>query len=100
MNKKNEVVEKKEMKFDPYQVIRFPLSTEKCIRQVEFDNKMTFVIGPKANKGEVKRAVEELFKVKVLKVNLHHTFSGKKVAYVKLSQEKSAADISADLGLI
>ena len=100
MNQKTKTVEQKEAKFDPYKIIRFPLSTEKCIRQVEFDNKMTFVIGTKARKEDVKKAVEELFKVKVLKVNLHNTFNGRKVAYVKLSQEKSAADISADLGLI
>ena len=88
------------MKFDPYQVIRFPLSTEKCIRQVEFDNKMTFVIDTKANKSEVKRAVEELFKVRVVKVNLQNSFFGKKRAYVKIGSEKLASDISADLGLI
>ncbi|MFH1682404.1 MAG: 50S ribosomal protein L23 [Candidatus Woesearchaeota archaeon] len=86
--------------FDPHQIIKFPLSTEKSIRQIEFDNKLTFVVNKKANKREIKRAVEELFKVKVLKVNVQNSFSGQKKAYIKLSPESLASDVSAELGLI
>lgn len=86
--------------FDPYQIIKYPLSTEKSIRQIEFDNKLTFVIHPRSTKGDVKRAVEELFKVKVVKVNIQNSFQGQKRAYVKLSAADFASDISADLGLI
>ena len=49
--------------FNPYQIIKHPLSTEKAIRQIEFDNKLTFVVHPRATKKDVKKAVEELFKV-------------------------------------
>lgn len=86
--------------FDPYKVLRFPLSTEKSIRQIEFDNKLTFVVDSKAKKPEIKRAVEELFNVKVLRVNTQNSFKGQKRAYVKLSPESLASDVSADLGLI
>ena|SRR3989338_2844898 len=86
--------------FDPYQIIRFPLSTEKSIRQIEFDNKLVFVVHARATKTDVKKAVETLFKVKVAKVNIHNSFKGQKRAYVRLSAESLASDVSADLGLI
>lgn len=85
---------------DPYQVIKYPLSTEKCIRQTEYENKLVFVVDTKATKADVKRAVEQSFKVKVVKVNIHNFFSGEKRALVKLSPQHLAADVSADLGLI
>ncbi|MDP3640758.1 MAG: 50S ribosomal protein L23 [Nanoarchaeota archaeon] len=86
--------------FDPYQILQRPLSTEKSLRQMEFENKLSFVIDPRATKPEVKRAVEELFSVKVLGVNVQNAFKGEKRALVKLSAASSASDIGADLGLI
>lgn len=86
--------------FDAYRVIKRPLSTEKSIRQIEFENKLTFIIDAKSSKPEVKRAVEELFKVKVIKVNIQNSFNGEKRATVKLSPGNLASDVSAELGLI
>ena len=86
--------------FDPYAVIKAPLSTEKNIRQIESDNKLVFAVYPSATKADVKKAVEELYKVKVIKVNIDNSFTGVKKAYVKLSSENLASDVSADLGLI
>ncbi len=86
--------------FDPYTVILNPLSTEKSIRQIEFDNKLVFSVGKNATKFDVKRAVEQLFKARVMAVNIQNSISGKRKAYVKLSPGASAADIGADLGLI
>lgn len=85
---------------DPYDIIKIPLSTEKSIRQIEFENKLVFIIDRKATKSDVKRAVEELFKVKVAAVNIHNSIRGQKRAYVKLRPEFVASDVSADLGLI
>ncbi|MBI2146008.1 50S ribosomal protein L23 [Candidatus Woesearchaeota archaeon] len=86
--------------FDPYQVILFPLSTEKSIRQIEFENTLTFVVNAHSTKQDVKKAVEELFKVKVRKVNIQNAFTGQKRAYVKLAPGSLASDVSAELGLI
>ncbi len=86
--------------FDPYRVIKRPLSTEKSIRQIEFENKLTFIIDAKSSKPEVKRAVEELFKVRVVKVNIQNSFNGEKRATVRLSAGNLASDVSAELGLI
>ena len=86
--------------FNPHEIIKYPLSTEKSIRQIEFDNKLTFVVHPRATKQDVKRAVEQLFNVRVKKVNIQNSFIGEKRAYVKLGAESLASDVSADLGLI
>ena len=81
-------------------VIKHPLSTEKSIRLMEAENKLVFAIAHKAKKQDVKAAVEELFKVKVLKVNTLVTRKGQKRAYVKLSPETPALNVATDLGLM
>ncbi len=96
----SEVKAKVSASFDPYQIIKFPLSTEKNIRKIEFANTLVFVVDRQASKPDIKRAVQEMFKVTVTKVNLQNSFDGQKKAYVKLSADKSASDVSADLGLI
>lgn len=52
------------------QIIRRPLVTEKSTILREEGNVLAFEVDPNANKIEVKRAVEELFKVKVDEVRL------------------------------
>ncbi len=84
---------------EPYKIIKYPLSTEKSIRLMERENKLIFVVDMKANKKEIKKAIEELFKVKVTKVNTL-LIGGEKRAYVKLSMENPAIDIATELGLM
>ena len=55
---------------DIYQIIKKPLITEKANILKEKDNKVAFVVDRGANKIEVKKAVETIFKVKVVKINL------------------------------
>ena len=52
-----------------YDVIIAPVVTEKCNALIQ-DNKYTFRVHPAAGRIEIARAVEELFKVKVAKVNV------------------------------
>jgi large subunit ribosomal protein L23 len=52
----------------PYQVVRRPLVTEKNVHKSERLNQYTFEISSQATKLEVKNAIQDLFKVKVLKV--------------------------------
>lgn len=51
-----------------FDIIKRPLDTEKLDRMRDRDNKFAFEIDVKANKTEVKQAIEQLFKVKVLDV--------------------------------
>ena len=53
---------------DPYDVVKSLLRTEKGT-SIEPLNKYLFSVDIKANKIEIKKAVEELYKVKVSKVN-------------------------------
>lgn len=47
------------------QIILAPLVTEKTTFSGERENSATFWVHPKANKGQIKHAVETFFKVKV-----------------------------------
>jgi large subunit ribosomal protein L23 len=58
------------------QIIQRPLITEKSTIEREFDNVVTFAVHPSANKTEIRRAVEQLFDVKVLEVRTAR-FKGK-----------------------
>lgn len=54
----------------PRDIIQAPLISEKGTALAESANQFLFKVRPEANKIEVKRAVETLFKVKVLDVRM------------------------------
>lgn len=54
----------------PQDIIQAPLISEKGSLLAETTNQVLFKVKPNANKIEVKKAVETLFKVKVEKVRL------------------------------
>lgn len=85
---------------DPYKVIKYPLTTEKAVKMMETENKLTLIVDRKAKKRDIKEAVEKLFKVKVLDVNTLHTPDNKKKTYLMLSPETPAIDIATKLGLM
>lgn len=95
-----ETKEKLSKGMDPYKVIKHPLSTEKSIRLMEAENKLLFVVDKKATKSDIKKAIEETFKVKVTNVKTLVTQKAEKRAYVKFSMETPAIDIATQLGLI
>jgi large subunit ribosomal protein L23 len=53
---------------DARSLIKRPIITEKTTRLME-QNKYCFMVDPRANKTQIKSAVEEIFKVKVKSVN-------------------------------
>ena len=58
-----------------HDIIRRPIITEKSMDQVA-DRKYTFEVAKNANKIQIKKAVEEIFKVEVAKVTTIN-YSGK-----------------------
>lgn len=52
------------------EILRHGIVTEKSVRLQERNNQYTFRVALNANKIDVRRAVETLFKVHVLKVNI------------------------------
>jgi large subunit ribosomal protein L23 len=85
---------------DTNDVISYPLMTEAASLMVEKDNKLIFIVNLKAGKSDVKRAVEELYEVKVDRVNLLITPQGEKKAFVKLNSEYKASDVAIKLGIL
>lgn len=53
---------------DLRQVVRRPLVTEKGTLAKEANNQLLFEVDRRSNKVEIRQAVEQVFKVKVLKV--------------------------------
>ena len=85
---------------DPYAIIKYPLSTEKSIRLMESENKLIFVVNNKSTKKEIKKAIEEMFKVIVVDVKTLVTQDSEKRAYVKFSAKNPAIDIATQMGLM
>lgn len=53
---------------DIYSVIKRPIFTEKALNLKEAENKIVVEVHPDANKTQIKKAFETIFKVKVEKV--------------------------------
>ena len=53
-----------------YAIIRRPVVTEKSSAMQGMRNQFSFEVAPAANKPEVKKAIETLFSVKVVHVNI------------------------------
>ena len=86
-------------KLDPYDVIKRPLITEQGMHLVETQNAYPFAVDPRANKVQIRAAVEQLFNVEVVGVRTAHYLGKKrrrgrrigrtqnwKKAYVKLKE--------------
>ena len=55
---------------DPYKIILKPVITEKSTMLKEMNREVCFEVDPRANKSEIKKAAEQLFKVKVERVRI------------------------------
>ncbi len=81
------------------EIIKAPLITEKS-RDREALNQYSFKVSPKANKTEIKEAVEKLFKVEVVEVRtLNMTVKKKRVGrYTGLSNRCKKAIVTLKSG--
>ena len=70
-------------------IIQSPLTTEKNVARQDTQHQYTFRVDRSANKVEIKEAVENIFKVKVLRVNTAH--AGGKNKRVRLHMGKTAS---------
>ncbi len=82
------------------EIIKRIVITQDAVTLIEKENKITFIVDIRATKKDIKRAVEELYGVKVEKVNTMITPRGEKKAYVKLKPEYKAADLAVELGIL
>jgi len=87
-------------KLSSIDVVRYPLLSEDAVTLLEAENKITFIVSLQADKRDVKRAIEELYEVRVAKVTTLITSEGEKKAFVKLTSDFKAADLAVKLGLL
>ncbi|MBW7865700.1 MAG: 50S ribosomal protein L23 [Candidatus Hydrogenedentes bacterium] len=60
------------MSIDPHKIVERPIITEEAQIQAEKANQYTFRVNPKANKGQIRDAIEAIFRkseIKVVSVN-------------------------------
>ncbi|RQG97127.1 50S ribosomal protein L23 [Natrarchaeobius chitinivorans] len=80
-------------------IIEHPLVTEKAMNDMDFENKLQFVVNPDATKPEIRDAVEDRFAVSVDDVNTQLTMKGKKKATVRLSEDDDAQEVASRIGV-
>lgn len=85
---------------DIQEVIKYPLVSEDAVTLIEAENKITFIVDTDASKNDIRRAVEELYEVRVDRVNSVVTPEGRKKAYVKLTPDYKASDLAVRLGIL
>lgn len=76
-----------------------PVVTEKAVMLIESQNILTFQIYKNRKKDEIKKEIEDIFKIKVDRIRTLIR-GNKKYAYVKLEKEFPAIDIATKLGII
>ena len=84
---------------DAQKIVLRPYLTERTFEQIERENKLCFIVLDSASKTQIADAVEALYEVKVGAVNTARTTTGKK-AFVRLTEENSAAALATKLGLV
>jgi Ribosomal protein L23 len=77
MPRQYDITKQTKLKLEPYQVVTRPIVTEKGFHYAEHQNAYTFEVNKLAGKEDIKKAVEELFDVKVLEVRVQNR-KGKK----------------------
>ena len=88
------------LKLDKYGIIKFPLTTEHAMKRIEDQNTLVFICDSRANKGQIKSAVKQLYKVDTAKINTLIRTDGNKKAYVKLNVNDDALDVANKIGII
>ncbi|WP_266078300.1 50S ribosomal protein L23 [Haladaptatus caseinilyticus] len=80
-------------------VIEYPWVTEKAMNEMDFDNKLQFIVSLDATKPEIRDEIEERYEVTIEKINTQVTMKGKKKATVALSDDDDAQDVASRIGV-
>jgi large subunit ribosomal protein L23 len=83
---------------DPYDIIFHPYVTEKTMNFMDKNNALEFVVRRNADKITIKKAVENMFEVKVKDVRTRITKNGKH-AIITFMPEFKAEDIGMRIGI-
>jgi large subunit ribosomal protein L23Ae len=75
-----------------------PITTEKTVRMIELEGKVSFIVDFKATKPQIAEALKKMFNVKIEKINTQIK-NNQKTAIIKL-KEGQAVDVATKLGLL
>jgi large subunit ribosomal protein L23 len=81
-------------------VVKSPFITEKVTAMIDTENTIEFIVDVRASKTEIKKSLEGLYDMEVLKVRTMITSKGEKKAIVKLAGDGSANELATRLGLL
>jgi large subunit ribosomal protein L23 len=81
-----------------HRIVLHAYVTEKSMDEMERQNKLEFVVDHRANRAEIRRAVEQIYQCKVAKVTTKTVAAGK-IATVRFAKEYSAEDIGSRAGV-
>jgi large subunit ribosomal protein L23 len=81
-------------------VLLYPIATEKAINMIERNNVITYIVDLRSSKPEIKKEFEDVFKVKVDRVNTEMEPRNRKRALIKVSAQYKASDIALKLKLV
>merc|ERR1712193_144749 len=87
-------------RLDQFSTIKHPLTTESAMKKIEDNNTLVFIVDIKANKPQIRAAVQKMYEVQIQKVNTLIRPDGAKKAYVKLAADFDALDVANKIGII
>ena len=90
----------KENTNDKYSIIKHPRSSEAAIKITEDHNTLVFIVDKKTTKPKIRKACQDLYNIKVRKVNTMITPRGEKKAYVMLRKEYDALEVANKIGIM
>jgi large subunit ribosomal protein L23 len=80
-------------------VVHHPLVTEKAMNQMDFDNKLQFIVDLDATKPEIVEELQSRYEVSIEKVNTQVTPKGTKKATVRLNEDDDAQEVASRIGV-
>jgi len=80
-------------------VVEYPWVTEKAMNEMDFENKLQFIVSLDAAKPEIRDEIEDRYDVTIENINTQVTMNGNKKATVSLSDDDDAQDVASRIGV-
>jgi len=81
-----------------HRIILHAYVTEKSMDEMERQNKLEFVVDRRANRADIRKAVEDTYQCKVAKITVKIVRAGK-IATVRFTKDFSSEDIGGRAGV-
>ena len=91
---------KKVSTWDKHSIVKQPLNSDAAVKNIEDHNTLVFLVDKRATKPSIKKACQDLYNIKVRKVNTLIRPDGQKKAYVVLNKMHDALEIANKIGIM